>query len=570
MRILTTLLMLGFLHLGYAQTCENNLMPANSDFENGTLTGWEVVSGQVEVTTDAYNGNFAMVAHTTGDKSEFAYTTPYFPNPSQTCVLTACGKIIGNPDNAGFGIIYGNLFLQPIRVDSIPITNTSYECFSITVDPPPGTFGFAISGSISGGNGSLFLDDFCFQCNDDCIVGNPCDDGDPNTINDFITPECECVGSACGVIPDAGDDVAIVLGQSTVLTASGGVSYMWNTGQPSPSISVSPTQTTTYTVTVSDGADCSEVDSVTVSVLEFFDVGNRVWNDTNGDGCLDASEEGINNVRIELWDSNNIRLTGNNTGTLNGEDGYYNFSILPGEYRFKVIPPSGTILSPKKVCGDNATDSDFDPTTGFTDFFTVNGDMPDLDVGLIFDIALPVELSHFQVKHNNGKNKLLWNVITEVDLDNYIIERKFGSESFFQEIASIKATNSDTYQATDYDLNKSGTYYYRLIMEDNNGHLNVSNIVSVEVTVDQEDYLHVFPNPATSEVSVLLNTAVEVSKHKISIYDTTGQRLFNREYSSGGKYIQKAIDISQFPNGIYSVLVKADETSFVTKLVKVE
>lgn len=562
--------MLGFMNLGYAQTCDNNLMPSNADFETGTLSGWEVVSGQVEVTTDAYNGNFAMAAHTSGDKSEFAYTTPYFPNPSQTCVVTACGKIIGNPDKAGFGIVYGNIFLQPLKVDSVSVTNTSYECFSITVDPPAGTFGFAISGSISGGNGSLILDDFCFQCNDDCIVGNPCDDGNPNTINDFITPECECVGSACGVIPDAGDDVAIVLGQSTVLTASGGVSYAWETGQQSPSISVSPTQTTTYSVTVSDGGSCSEVDSVTVSVLEFFDVGNRVWHDANGDGCFDSNEVGINNVRVEIYDSNNIRLTGKNTGRLNGEDGYYNFNILPNDYRFKVILPSGTIISPKKACGDDTVDSDFDPNTGFTDWFTVNGDMPNFDVGLIYDQPLPVELSHFEVKHTKGKNELKWNVITEVDLDAYVVERKFGSESFFEEIASVRATDSDTYLATDYNLNKSGVYYYRLTMKDNNGHLNVSNIVSVEVEVEQEDFLHVYPNPATSSVTVLLNTAAEVDRHEISIYSTSGQRFYNQKYDSRDRHIEKSIDISDLPRGVYTILVKADDSSFVKKLIKVD
>ena len=542
-------------------------MPNNSDFETNTLTGWEVVSGQIEITTDANNGNFAMVAHTSGDKSEFAYTTPYYPNPSKTCVLTVCGKIEGNPDKAGFGIIYANLFLQPIRVDSIAVTNTSYECFSLTVDPPAGTFGFAISGSISGGSGSMYLDDFCFECFDDCIVGDSCDDGDPATSGDFINQFCECRGSACGVIPDAGEDVPLVLGQSTTLTATGGVAYSWSTGQNAPSISVTPTETTTYRVTVSDGADCSEVDSVTVSVLKFFDVGNFVWLDDNGDGCQDSNESGLNDVRIELYDTNNIRLTGKNSAPLNGEDGFYNFNVLEGEYRFKVVIPSDYILSPKADCGDDTIDSDFDPVTGYTDFFMVDGNLPNFDVGL--NITLPVELSHFDVKHHDGKNNLIWNVITEVDLESYIVERKFGIESFFEEIAVVDAQDLKTYEAVDQNLPKSGTYYYRLLMRDKNGHLNVSDIVSVEVEVEEKDFIQAYPNPVTSNITVILNTSKPVETHELSLFNATGQRIHYMKYDSETDFLKQTLIMSDLSDGVYTVHVKADQTSFVKKIVKV-
>lgn len=564
------LLLLSLSQSGLAQSCDNNLMLNNADLETGTLSGWEILSGQVEITTDANNGNFAMAAHTTGDKSEFGYTTVYYPNPSKTCVLTVCGKIEGNPDNAGFGIIYGNLFLQPIRVDSIPITNTSYECFSLTVDPPAGTFGYAISGSINGGNGSMYLDDFCFECFDDCIVGDPCDDGDPNTSGDYINEFCECQGSACGVFPNAGDDVALILGQSTLLTATGGVSYSWSTGQMAPSITVQPTMTTTYQVTVSDGADCSEIDSVTVSVLNFYDVGNYVWVDENGDGCQDANEGGLNGVRIELYDTNNVRFTGKTTAPFNGEDGYYNFNILEGEYRFKIVLPSNYIISPKSNCGDDTIDSDFDPVTGFTDFFTVDGNLPNFDVGLILNQPLPVEISHFDVSHKAGKNELIWNVITEVDLESYIVERKLGSESFFEEITVVKAKDHKTYQTVDDDLLRSGTYYYRLIMKDNNGQINVSNIVSVEVEVEEQDFIHAYPNPATSDITIILNTKEDVETHEVSLFNATGQRIYYIKYASQSNYLKQTLDMGDLSNGIYTVHVKAGNTSFVKKIVKVD
>ncbi len=65
---------------------------------------------------------------------------------------------------------------------------------------------------------------------------------------------------------NAGPDQSICDGNSASLTASGGVSYVWDTGDTNPSISVNPITTTTYTVTVTDGSGCSQTDDVIVIV----------------------------------------------------------------------------------------------------------------------------------------------------------------------------------------------------------------------------------------------------------------------------------------------------------------
>ncbi|RKE95315.1 T9SS type A sorting domain-containing protein [Ichthyenterobacterium magnum] len=70
-----------------------------------------------------------------------------------------------------------------------------------------------------------------------------------------------------GVTANAGADVETCEGESVTLTASGGTSYLWNTGATTQSINVSPNTTTTYTVTAynSSGTD-SDTDAVEVTV----------------------------------------------------------------------------------------------------------------------------------------------------------------------------------------------------------------------------------------------------------------------------------------------------------------
>ena len=61
-------------------------------------------------------------------------------------------------------------------------------------------------------------------------------------------------------------NVNICLNDAAELTASGGVSYIWNTGETTATINVSPTTNTTYTVTVTSANDCVASSSRTVIV----------------------------------------------------------------------------------------------------------------------------------------------------------------------------------------------------------------------------------------------------------------------------------------------------------------
>ena len=60
----------------------------------------------------------------------------------------------------------------------------------------------------------------------------------------------------------------ICTGESSTLSATGGGTYTWNTGQTGPSINVSPTSTSTYSVIVTATNGCTASATVTVNVNE--------------------------------------------------------------------------------------------------------------------------------------------------------------------------------------------------------------------------------------------------------------------------------------------------------------
>jgi hypothetical protein len=67
-------------------------------------------------------------------------------------------------------------------------------------------------------------------------------------------------------VPVITGDMMICVGESTTLTASGGVSYVWSTTATTASITVSPIVNTTYTVTTTDVNGCVGSSTATVIV----------------------------------------------------------------------------------------------------------------------------------------------------------------------------------------------------------------------------------------------------------------------------------------------------------------
>ncbi|MFL6236334.1 MAG: SdrD B-like domain-containing protein, partial [Thermoanaerobaculia bacterium] len=189
-----------------------------------------------------------------------------------------------------------------------------------------------------------------------------------------------------GVTVQLYDDIGANLITTTVTGANGHYSFdhltegTYTVKIDTATLPADATQTYDF-----DGLDTpNEVDSITALAgttntdIDFgyktpntatASVGDRVWNDVNGDGMQDANETGLNGVTVKLFDtSNNLIATAITSG-----DGNYTFSNLAaGTYSVRVTPPAGMaptfdldgVVTPNEAgvtvaTGQSRTDIDF-------------------------------------------------------------------------------------------------------------------------------------------------------------------------------------------------------------------
>ncbi len=90
------------------------------------------------------------------------------------------------------------------------------------------------------------------------------------TLNGCVNSTTQNITINALPVANAGADITICLGSSTILNGSGGVTYLWSpaTGLNNPNIAnpiATPTVTTTYTLSVTNAAGCQATDVVTIT-----------------------------------------------------------------------------------------------------------------------------------------------------------------------------------------------------------------------------------------------------------------------------------------------------------------
>ncbi len=221
-------------------------------------------------------------------------------------------------------------------------------------------------------------------------------------------------------------------------------------------------------------------------------LGDRVWEDLNGNGIQDCEDTnnngiigdaddtgaecqaaGIPDVTVELVDCDNSGLVLASTTT--DADGFYLFdNLIPGEYCVKfdlgTVPP-GTCdfgspqFTTPNADGDDALDSDADPTTGVTSPIALGEGETNLtvDAGIVCQecnitidkkcLVAPPALGPFECDGKVDQLKMIWNGPGELASVNAL---PGGSESFpevtITEEAGVQVVTVAGYQPSTNDV----------------------------------------------------------------------------------------------------------------------
>jgi len=117
-------------------------------------------------------------------------------------------------------------------------------------------------------------------------------------------------------------------------------------------------------------------------------IGDYIWNDVNENGIQEVNEEGINDVKVSLYNANDslIRVTQSKEFPGSDKKGYYKFTnIQVGDYYLKFSLKIGQTFTKSKV-SDHKKDSDVILATGETSIFHLGklDKLDDMDAGIVF------------------------------------------------------------------------------------------------------------------------------------------------------------------------------------------
>ena len=125
------------------------------------------------------------------------------------------------------------------------------------------------------------------------------------------------------------------------------------------------------------------VDCPELPPIELASLGDRVWEDTNGNGVQDAGEPGVEDVTVKLYTCDDTFMMETTTGA----NGNYLFEDLaPGNYYVEFSNlPGGYVFSPQDQGSDDTKDSDAEPATGKTECTELESGENDLtwDAGIV-------------------------------------------------------------------------------------------------------------------------------------------------------------------------------------------
>ena len=172
-------------------------------------------------------------------------------------------------------------------------------------------------------------------------------------------------------------------------------------------------------------------------------------------------------------------------------------------------------------------------------------------------VPLPVSLTQFGAELNGDKIDLTWKTESELNCDNFRIQKSIDGNNF-TDIGTVKCAGTSnnllSYLFSD-EKPVSGYNFYRLIAVDINELENFSEIVLV-------NYSDISPLISPNPCSQFFNIDGMGGNYNVTIFDVEGKEVFSKININD----HQTIDITNLHSGIYFVFISSENTNIVKEL----
>ena len=183
----------------------------------------------------------------------------------------------------------------------------------------------------------------------------------------------QTTGAGVGSIPGLYAFGQLCAGTYTLTIVSGVPAGYVPTVSPPGADPTRDSSTSPVTVTLAIGQKRPDVDFGFIAGCT-GSIGDRVWNDADGDGIQDPGEAGLPGVQVRLYQSGSQIAS-----TTTDANGNYSFpGLCPGDYRVFVDTPAAFVSSPLGGTADTSLDSD---ASGVVVPLGFNENNPTIDFG---------------------------------------------------------------------------------------------------------------------------------------------------------------------------------------------
>ncbi len=179
------------------------------------------------------------------------------------------------------------------------------------------------------------------------------------------------------------------------------------------------------------------------------------------------------------------------------------------------------------------------------------------------DATFPVKLKSFSVALQNNNALLQWITTDEINMKEYVVERKTGNYAY-SSIANISARNTsgeNTYSHTDNKM-LNGTNMYRIKMVDNDGTITYSNVQTALLKEVQQ--LLIKGNPVKDRI-IVQHTAANTAT-TISILNSNGVTVLMQTLNVSAT--ESTLQIAALPSGTYFLVYEQNGTREAKQFVK--